>query len=588
MHKIYSIAFSLALMSATTLNVMAEGIHVGYCEGVMGDNPQGYGMSNNTISAAVLITPEMLAPYASCHLTSVYVGIPEGASTYPTTLTGWLRADKEGSNLAVGTVECQTGWLTITLDKAIDVDAYLTTGIWAGFDYTQPKKSNILAFGGATNVPNAGYIAKNGKWTDFSSFGVHSIEAVIEGDGLPQHDLRVVSSSPARAKNKIGEPAVINVVVQNMALTQAEGFKLSYSVNDGAVTGNLNYADVLNYRDKAELALSIPTDALEPGVSTITLQVDWADGSVDDFAADNVGQCVFSTYDVGFDHIILLEEFTTEKCPNCPPAVTRLNSALDDYNLRDKVVWVCQHAGYYTDFLTIPESETFCKLYGSGGTYAPAMMVDRTYNPTYVDTPGVVGGVGYPNQIAAWLSSMLDEPSFVKVDITSAIYHEGEITIKVRAEKAPGFELQTEHPCLNVWIKESEIEMRAQSGYSGPRPGHHEFALRKVLTSTWGDEFQWDGMTYEKEFTITPASEWVIDNLEVVAFISRYNASNMRECEVFNTTQSIVTNDSASEGISNITADAVSGRQAYTIDGRATSNASGLSIIGGQVIFIAK
>lgn len=74
MKSFVNFAFAVFMLLGST-TVSAEGVHLGYCDGniytdmVTGQNGQA------EVSAAVKITGEMLSPYASCQITSLYIRI---------------------------------------------------------------------------------------------------------------------------------------------------------------------------------------------------------------------------------------------------------------------------------------------------------------------------------------------------------------------------------------------------------------------------------------------------------------------------------------------------------------------------------
>ena len=77
----------------------------------------------------------------------------------------------------------------------------------------------------------------------------------------------------------------------------------------------------------------------------------------------------------GFNRKVFIEEFTTEKCVNCPRIAGWLHNVLEKKG--DKVDVVCHHAGYYEDWLTLPADKEYLWLFGPKGTFAPALMIDR-------------------------------------------------------------------------------------------------------------------------------------------------------------------------------------------------------------------
>lgn len=340
MKNFTSFAMGLALMAAT-VSASAEGIHVGYCDGEY--NPAGKGKtgSGSTISAAVLVTPEMLAPYAGCEITSMAVALAE-SSTYPETVTGWLRNEKEGDNLYSATVAAAEGWLTLTFDAPVSVSEFAEAGVWAGFDYVQPKKLNILGICGETNIPNSCWTAKDGAWTDFKSYGVLPIELIVEGEGLPQHDMMVKSAS-APSVVKLGTEITVNGTVKNNALQTCSNPVVTVSLDGQVVTETLPVT--LQYRDEAdfEIVLPLAADDNNERDANVVVEVSWADGTVDDFANNNTVVVPVTLVKEVFFRKMVVEEGTGAWCGWCIRGIVGMRTMNENYP--DQFIGLAVHNG---------------------------------------------------------------------------------------------------------------------------------------------------------------------------------------------------------------------------------------------------
>lgn len=570
----------LCLGFLLAFSLHADEMYLGYCDGEVSNTSFKISGKNKTIQCAIRVPAANVAGLVGNNITKIRVGVNTDCPKLPSSVTVWIRTSNTGQNLAEKKKSVNKGWNDIELDAPLAIPE--GQDLWIGYSYQQASTElKINAFAGNA-VDGCSYWYHNGSmagWADHSLDvpGALSLEAVVEGDNLPQHDLSLLACVPGHAYVKLGTSAVIVGAVRNNAVAPAEGFEVAYSVNNGAVSDVVSFDNVVNYRKECSFEFEIPTDNLEEGMANVDLEVRWKNGIVDDYAADNTGSLTFATFTQGYLRNVLLEEFTTENCGYCPMGIKNINNVLDTYNIRSSVVWVCHHHGYGTDFLTVSESGQYTQMYGTGGTFAPAMMVDRTKNDLY-SSDGVIGS---PNMntfyVADWLMSEMDKPAMVGVEILSATCTDNEIKIRVRAEKSDAFDAITTAPRLNVWIKESGIPMRNQSDYTGDKTGIHNHALRKVLTATWGDTFTWDGSAYEAEYTCPLSSAWVLDNLEAVAFISRYS-SDIYQREVYNSAECRIV-AAEEDGISHIAADAPAQTTTYSVDGRiATGNAQGITI----------
>lgn len=320
------------------LPVMADGIHLGYCDGALANKSNGLitGQTgtNATIEGAIFIQPVQLGAYKACQITSLYVGLAEDAAEYPAELTAWVRADNSSENLASGKItRVKGGWSTIKLDNPLTIGDFAGKGLWVGFGYVQSKKLNVLAFLSATPaVENSGWMAKNGKWTDYSSKGILPIEAIVEGDALPQCDLTLRSAVASPDIVQIGGVISVKATVRNNALTKAVKPVLKYSVAEGKIKGTYTINKTLNYRDAETVHFDIPAEVIsDEGEQQVTVTLAWADGKGDDYEDDNT-----VTFPVQFSKDVylrklLVEEGTGAWCGWCVRGLVGLKEMREQY-----------------------------------------------------------------------------------------------------------------------------------------------------------------------------------------------------------------------------------------------------------------
>lgn len=249
-----------------------------------------------------------------------------------------------------------------------------------------------------------------------------------------------------------------------------------------------------------------------------------------------------------FERTLFIEEFTTESCGSCPSAAQRIEKAIEECNDPDRVVWICHHAGFGTDWLTVsPESTGLLWFYG-GGTYAPAVMWDRTKIAGTVPVMGVSSSVV---TIKNTINTRLDTPAPMSISLTGSSFNETsrELSIKVSGEFGETLEGDI---MLNVYLSEDNIKAHNQTGgIPSPTTWIHHNVLRHVVTSTWGEilENTVEGATFEKTYSVIIPDKYStgandvdvnLDNFKLVAFASRYDSNNRNNCEVFNATQSFI------------------------------------------------
>ena len=313
-------ACAVTLFSVNTSK--AEGqLFLGYCDGQIATKTSGTitGQSgtNATIGEAIRIPASMLGAYQGLQITAVRAGLPE-ASAYPEELTGWIASSLTGERIATGTISAPAaGWNVIQLDKA-----YTITGneaeLWIGFEFVQTKKLNVVSFAGETSADGC-WVGKNGDYKDFSSrdFGSLSVEGTVEGDNIPQHNLTIVSASTNYTMTQFGQPIKTSVRIANSAVAAAEKPVIECSLN-GNLVYTYEYPGTLNYRDKADLHLEIPSESIaEEGDVKIDLNLKWADGSADEYEADNVCSLTTTLSKDVFMRVMVAEEGTGAWCGWC-------------------------------------------------------------------------------------------------------------------------------------------------------------------------------------------------------------------------------------------------------------------------------
>lgn len=222
-----------------------------------------------------------------------------------------------------------------------------------------------------------------------------------------------------------------------------------------------------------------------------------------------IGGGMFTTFQTNAQtQEVLLEQFTSELCGNCPGGANTINTVITNMTEEVKVSWVAHHAGYYTDFLTLPESQQLLPLYGGGGTFAPAFMVNR--NKVNGKTVFGVSPTNVKNLI-----------KYAKQNLAPGITLESEMSydnnrtlkIKVKAllteEFTGGNDLH-----LNVALTEDGIQSHNQAGANTNYI--HKHVLRKLLGGAIGKKVDPSDASYEWTFDIPDT--WKVENMKVIVF----------------------------------------------------------------------
>ena len=212
---------------------------------------------------------------------------------------------------------------------------------------------------------------------------------------------------------------------------------------------------------------------------------------------------------------VLIEDFTGQRCVNCPNAVAEIERLQEAYG-EENVIAVGIHSGPLSIFSTAKVKGLRTEL---GDTYydywnveaEPSGLVDRR------------GGVMMLNQWASLVHSELQQSASVQLTLQCQ-QQSGSFTIRVTAEVFSDFKGK-----LQLWLTEDGVvapQMMPDGTVNADYVHNHVF--RSAVNGTWGDEVDWKA-TEEKvmTFSITPEEEWEGDCLSVVAFV--YNDDGVQQ-----------------------------------------------------------
>ncbi len=231
------------------------------------------------------------------------------------------------------------------------------------------------------------------------------------------------------------------------------------------------------------------------------------------------------------NHEVMLEQFTTEKCPQCPGGTARIKSVVASMVDQVSVSWISHHAGFGTDFLTLSESTKLLRLFQIGrvpGTpqnptgyygFAPGVAVNRALYQSIVVDGVSLNGSNIKSRILHVLDKLKNEQkAFVNLSETDMTYDVESRVLKLRitAGKLPGFE-DDDNFYLNAALTENKIEAEHQNG-AGENYIHNN-VLRKLLGGAEGVKVDPNNASAEWEFKIPDS--WKIEDMRVIIFAHR-------------------------------------------------------------------
>ncbi len=522
----------VALWAPVTLMAQnaADTVAIGYCDGEYsklgcGKTFTGDGWSD----VAVRIPAGQLQALAGNAVTQVRAAL--SARTNIDTLRVWLRHSLDGPNLAQGTKAAgiASGFNEIELDAPLELTAEAAgQDLFIGYSMHQKKSINAISMRkDLTGYASTSYIRLNGgEWEDMSATGVFCVEALVVGNNIPGMDLSLDKSLVYLSDD--GATINFSSQVTNVGGLAARGFKIWAQHGAAAVVLlEQDFAQQVSMGRTVTAVMSMPNEWGSNPDADWTLTVAPLAGD-----EQNTGNNSTVAHNVWLRNV-LLEEFTTEPCPNCPRVANALRQVLEQEPYSSRVTAVSHHSAYYTDKYTQPCDTSYLWLFNEGGTvYAPALMFDRVpmfqssyasgqMTPTYTTSSATV--------IQGLLDTRLAEFAHASIELDVARYgSRAVVTATVR--KGSGLESQLPH--LNLQVTEDSIYAPAQMGTSSR---FYHMHLTRAYNSTWGEPVVWDADgTFTCQWTAEIGEQWNAEQLKVVAWLYNYNPQDKLDCEVAN------------------------------------------------------
>ncbi|MCD4791692.1 MAG: Omp28 family outer membrane lipoprotein [Bacteroidales bacterium] len=226
---------------------------------------------------------------------------------------------------------------------------------------------------------------------------------------------------------------------------------------------------------------------------------------------------------------ILIEDYTGHKCPNCPDAARIIEELSGTYC--DHIIPIGIHVGYFAepdeDFPADYTTETgdqldnFFKVANQG---LPNGLINRSE----YDGSIVIGR----NNWAAAVDLLYNLNPEVNIVIESS-YNES--THKVTATISAEFLSKIDYNInLGLYVTEDSIISPQKDGSATIEDYVHRHVLRKGINGAFGENFASTGSfgdIIEKTFTFTADPEWVIENCELIAFISKSSSNEIIQAE---------------------------------------------------------
>lgn len=559
-----------------------SGYPLGYCNGEVTTNAIIKPSEKGEISGAIFIPSSYASTVSGNQIKAVRAGI--GSTRNVDNLKVWVRSQLDGANIGSGTATeaLKQGWNEVALESPVTITPELVeSGFYIGFSFEQSFKSAGLA---ALSAPSEGGMwvkVCDNAWEDHSSEGTLCIEGLVYGDMLPKINVHIENLTVD--KWYIVQRGILNGVItlRNLATETVKEIEIEAKIDgiDAPCSTRVNCN--LAYDEVAKIPFTVSPGYVsdDPREISGTFTVTAVNGEADEDVTDNTATVRFFVIDSAYPRKVLVEEYTTESCSNCPRVAGYLHQVLEDPQYASNAEAICHHSGYGRDAYTLMADVEYEWFYSGGSTYAPAMMVDRSYTK-YNDTPIFLPGS--PEEIADMIDRRLAEPSLISVEVSPEI--DGD---KVKANVSgklldpSGF---SANPRLTVYLVEDNIFTSRQAGAGSSFTHMH---VTRDLNDTWGVPLVMDASgNYSYSCSFKLYDDYKLNDMKVVAVVSNYNGNDRMDCGVENVGSAPLMDEA---GVNAIGVDEEN-TVIYTIDGRRIREieSSGLYIINGKKVFVRR
>lgn len=516
-----------AMSAATTLRADDTPYPIGHCYGEQAmTNTIKFDLPNADISAAIFIPASYAATVTGDELTAIRVAMNTKLKVQE--LTAWVREDLAGENLASKTIEgakVAKGWNDLRLTTPYAITG---KGFYIGYTFRQTSATKAIL---NLSRPGTGSLyLKGGKdeWADRSEEGILCVEGLVEGSVRPAVNAALVTTSMPKYFILTNQELTGAVEVRNLGTETITGVDLDIECG-GAEKKTLHIDADIPYGTSAKLPVNttLSINSADPEMHPVKFTLAAVSGKEDPDMSNNSATHTFVVRSQGFNRKVFIEEFTTEKCVNCPRIAGWLHNVLEKKG--DKVDVVCHHAGYYEDWLTLPADKEYLWLFGPKGTFAPALMIDRV---AFAEQEYPTVCPISEDEIADQIDLRLGEISTARLTVDCDRFDSDatELTVNVKCERADENSM-TYDSRLNVFLVENDVPAQSQAG--GDENYMHQH-VKRALNSTWGEEIKWNGTSYDYSirFRLDPA--WDKTKMQVVAMIYNFDRYDCRNNAIEN------------------------------------------------------
>lgn len=291
------------------------------------------------------------------------------------------------------------GWQYVLFDEP-----YAVTGEDIYIGYSIKGSGYLLGYESASRNMPGEMLYFNGAWGTFKSVvsanGKWTMQAIMRGGDYStdiQNNLVVECVENLYTAALEGWDMPLTFEVRNSGAKTA--YNVAVKCTFGSQSKDVTIDSLMNGQ-----SYFVESPFTVSGTGKVTISIDASvDGVTDETPNDNSVKTSCTV--TGSDNVrnrVLIEQFTGQSCPNCPPGAANLKAAIEATGHPEYFVWVAHHDGYVADDFTLEESTTITKALGVNG--APSISVNRTsvagqglvWHPGYATAVNLLGCYATP------------------------------------------------------------------------------------------------------------------------------------------------------------------------------------------------
>lgn len=211
---------------------------------------------------------------------------------------------------------------------------------------------------------------------------------------------------------------------------------------------------------------------------------------------------------------ILIEDFTGQRCINCPTGTEIINGIVDTYG-EDNVIAVGIHSG---PLGFAGNSKTVGLMTDTGNEYYTHWDKENKMGQPWVIFNRKTSPDSHYNNWAAMVGTIISEKANLSVKIANAYDAATRtLTTTVGADGVNG----TVNGKLQVWIVEDGVKaLQMMPDGKSNKEYIHNHVFRAAVNGTWGEDVTVkEGETTTKQYQYKLPETWNADNIAVVAFV---------------------------------------------------------------------